>query len=205
MVKLSVYAKREGILYRAAWMRYKKGRIHGAYMDDSGHVVVPDPMSVRLPMAAVYARVSSHPQKADLDRQADRLVAYANARGFQVVAVVKEVASGVNDHRPKLTKLLGDTEWGTLVVEHKDRLSRVGFGWFEVLLAGQGRRVDVANPAQENTSGLMADLTTIVYSFTTRMYGLSSAKRRTAQVKAVLAAPLPELDDAPTPVGGATP
>jgi len=205
LVKLSVYAKREGILYRAAWMRYKKGRIHGAYMDDSGHVVVPDPMSVRLPMAAVYARVSSHPQKADLDRQADRLVAYANARGFQVVAVVKEVASGVNDHRPKLTKLLGDTEWGTLVVEHKDRLSRVGFGWFEVLLAGQGRRVDVANPAQENTSGLMADLTTIVYSFTTRMYGLSSAKRRTAQVKAVLAAPLPELDDAPTPVGGATP
>ena len=204
-MKLSVYAKREGILYRAAWMRYKKGRIHGAYMDDSGHVVVPDPMSVRLPMAAVYARVSSHPQKADLDRQADRLVAYANARGFQVVAVVKEVASGVNDHRPKLTKLLGDTEWGTLVVEHKDRLSRVGFGWFEVLLAGQGRRVDVANPAQENTSGLMADLTTIVYSFTTRMYGLSSAKRRTAQVKAVLAAPLPELDDAPTPVGGATP
>lgn len=205
MVKLSVYAKREGILYRAAWMRYKKGRIHGAYMDDSGHVVVPDPMSVRLPMAAVYARVSSHPQKADLDRQADRLVTYANARGFQVVAVVKEVASGVNDHRPKLTKLLGDTEWGTLVVEHKDRLSRVGFGWFEVLLAGQGRRVDVANPAQENTSGLMADLTTIVYSFTTRLYGLRSAKHRTAQVKAVLAAPLPELDDAPTPVGGATP
>jgi len=205
LVKLSVYAKREGILYRAAWMRYKKGRIHGAYMDDSGHVVVPDPMSVRLPMAAVYARVSSHPQKADLDRQADRLVAYANARGFQVVAVVKEVASGVNDHRPKLTKLLGDTEWGTLVVEHKDRLSRVGFGWFEVLLAGQGRRVDVANPAQENTSGLMADLTAIVYSFTARMYGLHSAKRRTAQVKAVLAAPLPELDDAPTPDGGATP
>ncbi len=205
MVKLSAYAKREGILYRAAWMRYKKGHIHGAYMDDSGHVVVPDPTSVRLPMAAVYARVSSHPQKADLDRQADRLVTYANARGFQVVAVVKEVASGVNDHRPKLTKLLGDTEWGTLVVEHKDRLSRVGFGWFEVLLAGQGRRVDVANPAQEDTSGLMADLTTIVYSFTTRMYGLSSAKRRTAQVKAVLAAPLPELDDAPTSVGGATP
>jgi len=205
LVKLSAYAKREGILYRAAWMRYKKDRIHGAYMDDSGHVVVPDPMSVRLPMAAVYARVSSRPQKADLDRQADRLVTYANARGFQVVAVVKEVASGVNDHRPKLTKLLGDTEWGTLVVEHKDRLSRVGFGWFEVLLAGQGRRVDVANPAQDDTSGLMADLTAIVYSFTTRMYGLSSAKRRTAQVKAVLAAPLPELDDAPTPVGGATP
>ncbi len=63
-----------------------------------------------MPIAAVYARVSSHPQKDELDRQADRLVAYANARGYQVVAVVKEVASSVNDKRPHLTKLLANPE-----------------------------------------------------------------------------------------------
>ena len=40
----------------------------------------------------------------------DRLVAYANARGYQVVAVVKEVASSVNDKRPHLTKLLANPE-----------------------------------------------------------------------------------------------
>ena len=143
-----------------------------------------------LPMAAVYARVSSHPQKDDLDRQAERLVVYANARGYQVVAVVKEIASGVNDHRPRLTKLLSNPEWGTLVVEHKDRLSRVGFGWFGTLLAAQGKKVDVANPAQDDASDLMADFMAIVYSFAARMYGLRSAKQRSSRVKAAMAAPV---------------
>lgn len=199
-MKLSAYAKREGIGYRAAWERFRTGRIAGAYLDDSGHVVVPEPGAELLPIAAVYARVSSHPQKDDLDRQAQRLVGYANARGMQVVAVVKEVASGVSDARPKLTKLLADPSWGTLIVEHKDRLSRVGFQWFVVLLAGQGRRVDVANPAQDDTSDLMADFMAIVYSFAARMYGLRSARRRTDNVQAALSAPL--SDDRPAAAGG---
>ncbi len=195
VVKLSTYAKREGIGYRAAWDRFHNGRIPGATFDPSGHIYVPEPESMLLPMAAVYARVSSHPQKDDLDRQADRLVAYANARGYQVVAVVKEVASGVNDERPRLTKLLANPEWGTLVVEHKDRLSRVGFGWFEVLLQAQGKKIDVANPAQDDTSDLMADFMAIVYSFAARMYGLRSAKHRTKRVKLAMTAPVDTADD----------
>ena len=189
-MKLSAYAKREGIGYRAAWDRFRKGHIPGATLDGFGHIQIPEPESMLLPMAAVYARVSSHPQKADLDRQAERLVIYANARGYQVVAVVKEIASGVNDKRPRLTKLLSNPEWGTLVVEHKDRLSRVGFGWFEVLLGAQGKRVDVANPAQDDTSELMADFMAIAYSFAARMYGLHSAKRRSDRVKVAMAAAL---------------
>ncbi|MHB8343544.1 MAG: IS607 family transposase [Ferrimicrobium sp.] len=187
---MSTYAKREGIGYRAAWDRFRKGRIPGATLDSSGHILVPEPESMLLPMAAVYARVSSHQQKEDLDRQGERLVVYANARGYQVVTVVKEIASGVNDHRPRLTKLLSNPEWGTLVVEHKDRLSRVGFGWFETLLAAQGKKIDVANPAEDDTSDLMADFMAIVYSFATRMYGLRSAKRRSSRVKAAMTAPV---------------
>jgi predicted site-specific integrase-resolvase len=185
-MKLSQYAKREGIGYRAAWQRWRLGRIEGAYLDSSGHVVVPSQQEARLPKAAVYARVSSDSQKDDLVRQSERLVTYAQARGLQVVAVVTEVASGVNDHRPKLTKLLLNEEWGTLVVEHKDRLTRVGFGWFETLLGAQGRVIDVSNPAQEETSDLMADFMSIVYSFAARMYGLRSAKNRTTRLIAAL-------------------
>ena len=185
-MKLSQYAKREGIGYRAAWQRWRLGRIEGAYLDSSGHVYVPSLQESRLPKVAVYARVSSHPQKDDLVRQSERLVTYAQARGLQVVAVVNEVASGVDDHRPKLTKLLLNEEWGTLVVEHKDRLTRVGFGWFETLLGAQGRVIDVSNPAQEETSDLMADFMSIVYSFAARMYGLRSAKNRTTRLIAAL-------------------
>jgi len=68
------------------------------------------------------------------------MTGFANAAGLSVVLVVKEIASGVNDTRLKLSALLKDNSWGTLVVEHKARLLRVGFGWFDLLLGLQGRR-----------------------------------------------------------------
>lgn len=185
-MKLSTYAKRHEITYRAAWQRFKDGRIAGAYKDDFGHVWVPDPKDTRRQKAAIYARVSSRPQRDDLDRQVDRMVAYATSRGYEVVKIVKEVASGVNDTRPKLTKLLQDDSWGTLIVEHRDRLTRVGFNWFDVLLAEQCRGVDVAVSAQEETSDLMSDFLSIIYSFAARLYGLRSARNRTDRLVAAL-------------------
>lgn len=185
-VKLSEYAARNGIKYRAAWNRYKAGKIEGAYLDDSGHVVVPDPQHALIGKAAVYARVSTHKQRDDLDRQAQRMTAFANAAGLSVVAVIKEVASGVNDSRPKLTALLKEDSWGTLVVEHKDRLSRVGFGWFDVLLGLGGRRIVVADAATEEKADLLDDFVSIIYSFAARLYGLRSARRRTDDVIAAL-------------------
>ena len=114
------------------------------------------------------------------------MTAFANAAGVSVVNVVREVASGVSETRPKLTALLEDDSWGTLVVEHKDRLSRVGFHWFEVVLAAQGRRVVVANSAEEHTADLMDDFVWIIYSFAVRLYGLRSARRRTDAAVAAL-------------------
>lgn len=195
-MKLSQYAKREGIKYRSAWMRWKKGVIPGAYLDDTGHVVVPDPRVEQIGVAVVYARVSTVKQKASLDLQASRMVEFANGAGLSVSRVVKEIASGVNDRRPKLTALLQDDSWGTLVVEHRDRLTRVGFEWFRVLLEAQGRRVVVANEAEDDRSDLLEDFTSIIYSFAARMYGLRGARRRTDRaLKAV---------GEPVDVGGAS-
>jgi predicted site-specific integrase-resolvase len=91
---------------------------------------------------AIYARVSAAENRPNLDSQAERLVAYCAARGYQVSQVVKEIGSGVNDSRPKLLKLLSDPRVGVMVVEHKDRLTRFGFRYIEALLAVNGRRVD---------------------------------------------------------------
>jgi putative resolvase len=181
-VKLSEYAARNGIKYRAAWNRYKAGKIGGAYLDETGHVVVPDPQHALIGRAAVYARVCTHKQRDDLDRQAQQMTQFANAAGLSVVAVIKEVASGVNDARPKLTALLKEDSWGTLVVERKDRLSPVGFGWFDVLLGVQGRRIMVADAATEDKADLLDDFVSIIYSFAARRYGLRSARRRTDDV-----------------------
>lgn len=185
-MKLSEYAARNNIKYRAAWNRFKAGKIEGAFMDGNGHIVVPDPQHALIGKAAVYARVSTHKQKADLERQAERMIEFANAAGLSVVSVTKEVASGVNDQRPKLTALLKSDEWGTLVVEHKDRLARVGFGWFEVLLEAQGKRVVVADAATEEKADLLDDFVSIIYSFAARLYGLRSGRRRTDRLIAAL-------------------
>jgi putative resolvase len=72
------------------------------------------------------------------------------------------------------------------VVEHKDRLSRVGFGWFDVLLGLQGRRIVVADAAGEDKADLLDDFVSIIYSFAARLDGLRSARRRTDAVIAAL-------------------
>lgn len=148
--------------------------------------MVPDPQHALIGKAAVYARVSTHEQRDDLDRQAQRMTEFANAAGLSVVAVIKEVTSGVNDTGPKLTALLKEDSWGMLGVEHKDRLSRVGFGWFDVLLGLQGRRIVVADAATEDKADLLEDFVWIIYSLDAGLYGLGSARRRTDDVIAAL-------------------
>ena len=71
---------------------------------------------------ALYARVSTQGQKADLERQVERLKTYAASKGYQVSKCVQEIASGMNDNRPELSKLLTDSHTGVIVVEHRDRL-----------------------------------------------------------------------------------
>lgn len=131
---------------------------------------------------AVYARVSSAENRSNLDSQAERLVNYCAARGYQVAKVVKEVGSGINDSRPKFLALLADQTIGLVVIEHKDRGTRFGFRYIETLLQVQGRKIEVVNQAENSTEDLLADLTTIIYSFCARLYGQRRAKRKTERI-----------------------
>jgi predicted site-specific integrase-resolvase len=135
---------------------------------------------------AVYARVSSAENKSNLDSQAERLIAYCTAKGYQIAKVVKEIGSGVNDSRPKCLSLLADQSISLIVVEHKDRLTRFGFRYIETLLKGQGREIEVVNQAENGTEDLLADLVSIIYSFCARLYGQRRAKRKTEKIVAEL-------------------
>ncbi|GHO87495.1 hypothetical protein KSZ_55010 [Dictyobacter formicarum] len=135
---------------------------------------------------AVYTRVSSAENKANLDSQAERLVAYCTVRGYQVSKVVKEIGSGVNDNRPKFLALLADPSIGRIVIEHKDRGTRFGFRYIETLLKTYGREIEVVNQAENGTEDLLADLTSMIYSCCARLYGQRRAKRKTEQIVQVL-------------------
>lgn len=137
-------------------------------------------------LVAIYARVSSSENKSNLDAQAQRLLAYANAKGYQVELVVKECGSGLNDQRPKLEKLLLDESIRTIIVEHKDRLARFGLNYIVKLLAAQGRTVEIVNNMESERDDLMSDFVTIITSFCARLYGLRRNKRRTEKLIAEL-------------------
>jgi len=130
----------------------------------------------------ISARVSSAEHKEKLERQAERLLHYCTVRGYQVAQVVKEIASGVNDSRPKLLALLKDLQATRIVVEHQDRLTRFGFRYLETLLELQGRTIEVVNVAENDTEEFIADLVAIVYAFTARLYGQRRAKRQTERI-----------------------
>ncbi len=182
-MKLSEYAKQQGISYRTAFRWWQAGQIPG-YQAATGTIIVQVPQETHaVPQrVAIYARVSSHEQQANLDRQAERLISYCAAKGYQLNRVVKEVASGVNDSRPKLLALLEDQTITLIVVEHQDRLTRFGFRYLETLLQGQGRRLEVVNEAGDETEDLLADLTSIISSFCARLYGQRRAKRKTEAI-----------------------
>lgn len=124
-----------------------------------------------------YCRVSSADQKADLERQAGRVVTAATGMGLSVAEVVTEIGSGLNGKRPKLARLLGDPQVSVIVVEHRDRLARFGLEYLSAALGATGRRIVVIDDA-ELDDDLVRDMTEVLTWFCARLYGRRSAARR---------------------------
>jgi predicted site-specific integrase-resolvase len=190
-MKLSAYAKKYGITYRTAFRWWQQGQIKG-FQKPSGTIIVTEdeedtPLATKaIAPVVIYARVSSPKQKENLDRQVVRLEDYCAAKGYQVGRVVKEIGSGVNDSRRKFLSLLSDPKITTIVVEHKDRATRFGFRYLEVLLAQQHRVIEVANLAENNREDLLHDLSSIVYSMCARLYGQRRAKQKQELIGEIL-------------------
>jgi putative resolvase len=125
----------------------------------------------------LYARVSSHDQKADLDRQVARLAAWAAQAGQPVARIEAEVGSGMNGSRSKARRMLADPRVRTIVVEHRGRLGCVNTELVEAVLSAHGRRLVVLGPA-EAEDDLVRDMTEILTSFCARLYGHRSARNR---------------------------
>jgi predicted site-specific integrase-resolvase len=182
MRTLKEYAEDRGVKYRAAWNRYKAGKIPGAFQDEFGKILIPEAKDTKAEYTVCYARVSSSENKKNLETQAERLVAYCNAKGYAVKQIVKECASGLNDKRPKLMKLLNDERISRIVVEHYDRLTRFGFRYIEEWMKTEGCEIEVINCATNDKEDLMKDFVSLVTAFTARLYGLRRSKRKTEQL-----------------------
>lgn len=194
-MKLSRYAKQAGVSYKTAWRWWKQGQLD-AYQTPTGTVIVreptlPTPTTGRV---ALYARVSSADQKSDLERQMQRLRDYAAAKGYNVAKEVSEIASGLNDHRPKLAKLLTDPTVGTLIVEHRDRLTRFGYEYIRQLLEAHGRHLEVLFPS-DTENELVDDFVAVITSMAARIYGQRSGSAKAAKIRACVERVMQEGED----------
>jgi predicted site-specific integrase-resolvase len=129
-----------------------------------------------------YCRVSSAARRPDMVNQRRVLEQFATARGLADVEYVEEVGGGLNFQRKRFVALMdaiGRGEIATLVLAHRDRLTRFGFDWFAHHAALHGCELLVLNqerlsPEQE----MERDLMTIVHCFSSRLYGLRNYRRQ---------------------------
>ncbi len=134
--------------------------------------------------AVIYARVSSYKQKRDgnLDRQVERLRNYCSAKGYKVIDVVTDIASGLKEDRSGLHKLFDMVEKrqiDVVVVEFKDRLTRFGFEYLKRYFESHGVKIEVIEETEKGyMEELIEDFVSIVISFAGRIYGKRSQKFR---------------------------
>jgi putative resolvase len=180
-VNLTQWARSQGIHPQTAyrWFREDRLPVPAVRVNSRTVLVAPDAALVTAAQGGIglYARVSSHDQEADLDRQIARLSAWAAQAGGSVVRVEAEVGSGMNGARSKVRRLLADPAVSAVVVEHRDRLGRMNTELVEAALAAHGRRLVVLDPDEVNDD-LVRDMTEVLTSFCARLYGRRSARNR---------------------------
>ena len=180
-VNLTEWARLQGVHPRTAYRWFRDGTlpVPAVRVNQRTVLVNPDGGSTSGAVGGVglYARVSSHDQRADLDRQVARLSAWAGQAGATVVGVETEIGSGVNGARRKVRRLLADPRVTTVVVEHRDRLGRMNTELVEAALSAHGRRLVVLDSG-EVTDDLVRDMVEVLTSFCARLYGRRSAWNR---------------------------
>ncbi|MFF3611440.1 IS607 family transposase [Streptomyces sp. NPDC002580] len=187
-MKLSVWARRQGLSYQTAWRWVKDGKMPVPVRQAPSGTWLLDEAVVRPSGRVVaYCRVSSADQKTDLERQAARVVDGTHGHGLTVAEVVTEVGSGLDGRRRELHRLLADPQAAVIVAEHRDRLARFGVEHLETALSATGRRLIVLVPT-ETADDLVRDITEVLTSMCTWRYGRRAAKDRVTRAVAVATA-----------------
>lgn len=180
-MNLTEWARAQGVAPRTAYRWFREGTLPVPAERVGPRTILVNIEANTAPMLTgglgLYARVSSHDQKADLERQTARLAAWAAQSGHRVVRVESEIGSGMNGGRSKARRLLADPDVTAIVVEHKDRLGRMNVELVEAALSAHGRRLVVLDDG-EIEDDLVRDMVEILTSFCARLYGRRSAKNR---------------------------
>lgn len=181
--RLTEWAERKRIHPKTAYRMYVENRMPVPTERLSERVILvhdPDFIDGKEKVegkTVIYARVSSTDQKNDLDSQVLRILESTIKKGIHIDEIVKEIGSGLNDNRAKLNRILADRTVVNIVVEHQERLTRYGFNMLKNTLKAQNREIIVIDN-NEIEDDVVRDVTEVLTSLCTRIYGKKSAKNR---------------------------
>lgn len=124
----------------------------------------------------IYARVSTTKQKQDLENQINFLKKYLIAKGINPELIYFDIASGMNDNRKGLNNMINDiidNKIEKVIISHKDRLTRFGYGYLENMFKKYNVDIEVINLENEKSfqNELTEDLISIIHHFSMKFYG----------------------------------
>lgn len=185
-IKASEYAKKMSLNVRTVYRYYHNGKIKGYQDKETGTIFILNPFKNEnnednlKNKVVLYARVSSSENKTNLESQLEKLRLFASAKGYQIVKEIKDIGSGLNDNRSKLNELFEKelNNFEILLVEHKDRLTRFGFNYIDILLKSHNKKIEVINLVDNNKEDLIQDFVSVITSFCARIYSQRISKRK---------------------------
>ena len=185
---VAAWAEGNGVARVAGYRWFRAGVLAVAARKAGRLILVGEPAGGAGPRSrtAVFARVWSGDQKADLDRQVAWVTGWATAEHIPVDKVVVGVGSALFGHRRRFLALLGDLTVSRIVVEHRDRFCWFGSQYLEATVAAQGGEVMVIDSA-EAADDLVRDMTEIGMSMRARLYGKRAAPNRAERALAAAA------------------
>ena len=170
------YQKRYNISPQLFYLWRTTGKLQTKELVKNHHLVwVEDEPSNNPRIVAVYGRVSTSKQKQDLSNQIDVLKKYVISNGSNP-KVFSDIGSGMNEKRPGLISLMNEivqNKISKVVISHKDRLTRFGFGYLETIFKMYNTEIEIINLEDDKSfqEELTEDLIAIIHHFSMKFYG----------------------------------
>ena len=166
---------REGILKAHRSPTNRRYYTHDQYLAYRGMIAPEQGLTI------AYARVSGAAQKPDLVNQMKALEVYCDQHALKVDEWMQDIGSGLNYKRKQFNRLMEMVELGQvrrILLAHRDRLVRFGYGYFETFCERHHTDLvvidgETLSPDQE----LVQDLVAILTVFSARLHGLRSYRK----------------------------
>lgn len=139
----------------------------------------------------IYARVSCSNQKQSLENQIELIKQYMISNGIKVDEIYSEIASGLNEDRKELNRLIRDIQSDKIskvYISFKDRLTRFGFNYFKNVFSNNNVEIVILDENEETNKDykteLVEDLISIIHHYSTKLY--SNRRKELKEIEKII-------------------